>query len=75
MATRLELEIAEQPQVLRRMVEEQRPQIAAIARAIREAQPRYVMIVARGTSDNAARYAQYRSAHWRGWRSVWRRPR
>ncbi|HMM26646.1 MAG TPA: SIS domain-containing protein [Aggregatilineaceae bacterium] len=59
MATRLELEIAEQPQVLRRMVEEQRPQIAAIARAIREAQPRYVMIVARGTSDNAARYAQY----------------
>lgn len=59
MTTRLEAEIAEQPSVLRRLIEDERARIAAIARAIREAQPRYVMIVARGTSDNAARYAQY----------------
>lgn len=57
MTTWLEREIAEQPQVLHRLVEEERPHIAAIARAIRDAQPRYAMIVARGTSDNAARYA------------------
>ncbi|MDQ7035831.1 MAG: SIS domain-containing protein [Anaerolineae bacterium] len=30
-----------------------------IAQAIREAKPTFVMIAARGTSDNAARYAQY----------------
>lgn len=59
MTTRLEAEIAEQPSVLRRLIEDERARIAAIARTIREAQPRYVMIVARGTSDNAARYAQY----------------
>ncbi len=59
MTTWLEKEIAEQPEVLRRLVEEERPHIAAIARAIRDVQPRYAMIVARGTSDNAARYAQY----------------
>ena len=59
MTTRLEAEIAEQPPVLQRLIEDERARIAAIARAIREAQPRYVMIVARGTSDNAARYAQY----------------
>jgi len=59
MTTRLEAEIAEQPAVLRRLIEDERAPIATIARAIREAQPRYVMIVARGTSDNAARYAQY----------------
>lgn len=59
MKTWLESEIAEQPDVLHRMIEGERAHIASIASAIREAQPRYVVIVARGTSDNAARYAQY----------------
>jgi glucosamine--fructose-6-phosphate aminotransferase (isomerizing) len=59
MTTRLENEIAEQPEVLQRLLDDERSHIAQIARAIRDAQPRYVVIVARGTSDNAARYAQY----------------
>lgn len=59
MTTHLETEIMQQPDVLQRLLDDERPHIAEIARAIRDAQPRYVMIVARGTSDNAARYAQY----------------
>ena len=59
MTSRLENEIAEQPEVLQRLLDDERSHIAQIARAIRDAQPRYVVIVARGTSDNAARYAQY----------------
>jgi glucosamine--fructose-6-phosphate aminotransferase (isomerizing) len=59
MTTYLEREIAEQPEVLKRLVQEERAHIAEIASAIRRAQPRFAVIVARGTSDNAARYAQY----------------
>lgn len=59
MTTKLEHEIAEQPDVLQRLVDAERGHIESIARAIRDAQPRYAVIVARGTSDNAARYAQY----------------
>lgn len=49
-------EIAEQPTVLARLLERQAGAIAAIAG---EARPRYVLIAARGSSDNAARYAQH----------------
>jgi len=59
MSSHLEQEIAEQPRVLRRLIDDERRHIVEIARAIRGAQPRYAVIVARGTSDNAARYAQY----------------
>lgn len=59
MITHLEQEIAAQPDVLRRLLQAEFDHIGQIARAIRDAQPRYVVIVARGTSDNAARYAQY----------------
>jgi glucosamine--fructose-6-phosphate aminotransferase (isomerizing) len=59
MTTQLEREIAEQPDGLQRFLNEEQAHIAEIAREIRRAQPRYAVIIARGTSDNAARYAQY----------------
>jgi len=53
----LESEIREQPETIARLVAD--PMFATVAAAIREAAPHSVMIAARGTSDNAARYAQY----------------
>lgn len=58
-ASHLEQEIREQPQVLRRLLEAERDTVRQVARAIREADPRYVVLAARGSSDNAARYGQY----------------
>lgn len=55
----LEQEIAEQPQVMRRLLAEQADTARGIAAAIRAFDPAFVTIAARGTSDNAARYAQY----------------
>jgi len=52
-------EIHEQPEVLARLLDEQAGAAAQIAAAIRERDVRYAVIAARGTSDNAARYAQY----------------
>ena len=55
----LQQEINEQSAVLARLLEEQAENVEEIAAAIREFDPAYVLIAARGTSDNAARYAQY----------------
>ena len=55
----LRQEILEQPEVLQRLLEDERPAIERIAAIIRQAAPSYVMLVARGSSDNAARYGQY----------------
>lgn len=55
----LEKEIYEQPEVIARFLKEEAANVEAIAGAIREYDPAYVLIAARGTSDNAARYAQY----------------
>ena len=52
-------EIHEQPQVIQRLLTEEAENVQRIAQAIRESKPAFVMIAARGTSDNAARYAQY----------------
>jgi glucosamine--fructose-6-phosphate aminotransferase (isomerizing) len=52
-------EIAEQPEVLAHLLEEERDTVERIARTIRERRPRYVVLAGRGTSDNAARYSQY----------------
>ena len=52
-------EIAEQPSVLDRIVCDGRPEIVRVARAVRERRPRFVLLVARGTSDHAALYAKY----------------
>lgn len=55
----LQKEINEQPGVLARFLAEQSDNIEAVAASIRAFDPAYVWIAARGTSDNAARYAQY----------------
>lgn len=55
----LEQEIYEQADVIRRFVREELEVVHEIAAAIKKFAPSYVLIAARGTSDNAARYAQY----------------
>ncbi len=55
----LEREIKEQPQVLQRLLELESANIESIASQIRARAPRMVMLAARGSSDNAARYGQY----------------
>jgi len=57
--SRLSQEIREQPEVLARLLDEQSETAARIAAAIRERDVCYAVFAARGTSDNAARYAQY----------------
>jgi len=52
-------EIAEQPAVLERLLDSGFPRVEEVAGRIQAAAPRYVVIAARGSSDNAARYAQY----------------
>ncbi|MEU4495036.1 SIS domain-containing protein [Streptomyces sp. NPDC023998] len=52
-------EMAEQPTVLRRILEEGAPRIREVATAIAARRPRFVLLTARGTSDNAALYAKY----------------
>jgi glutamine---fructose-6-phosphate transaminase (isomerizing) len=54
-----EREIREQPDVVARLLERQRPAIDALAAELRRREPRYAVLAARGTSDNAARYAQH----------------
>jgi len=53
----LAAEIHQQPDVIANLI--QSPIFNTVAEAIRQANPRQVVIAARGTSDNAARYAQY----------------
>jgi len=52
-------EILEQPERLSHLLESQQETARKIAQTIRERQIHYVVIAARGTSDNAARYATY----------------
>jgi len=52
-------EIAEQPRSLERLLREGREQFAAACRLIEQADPRFVLLAARGTSDHAALYAKY----------------
>lgn len=52
-------EIHEQPKVLTQLLEQERETIQQLATAIKQRQVTYVVIAARGTSDNAGRYAQY----------------
>ncbi|MFI6152333.1 SIS domain-containing protein [Kitasatospora sp. NPDC051170] len=52
-------EMAEQPAVLRRILDEGAPKIREIAAEIAARKPRFVLLTARGTSDNAALYAKY----------------
>jgi glutamine---fructose-6-phosphate transaminase (isomerizing) len=52
-------EIAQQPDVVARLLERERPAIDALAAELRRREPRYAVLAARGPSDNAARYAQH----------------
>ena len=52
-------EINEQPQVLETLFKDQRENILEIAKMVRLRNPRYVFLAARGTSDNAGRFANY----------------
>lgn len=55
----IEQEINEQPEIIKNLLHREIEIVRKIAVAIREFNPTFVYIAARGTSDNAARYAQY----------------
>lgn len=55
----LQKEIAQQPAVIERLLNDGKALTEAVATAIRDFNPGFVCIAARGTSDNAAHYAQY----------------
>ncbi len=57
--TLMAAEIAEQPDVLSRLLRDGAADIAEVAQAIRQRAPRFVLFAARGTSDHAALYAKY----------------
>lgn len=57
--TILEREIHQQPAVLARLLTIEADHLAELAARIREAEPSFVLIAARGTSDNAALYGKY----------------
>lgn len=59
MSHQFEHEIKEQPEALARLLRDGRAAVAAAAAAIRARNPQWALIAARGSSDNAARYAQY----------------
>lgn len=58
MTSYLEREIAEQPAIVSHFIETQANHARQIAQDL-QGRFRYIVIAARGTSDNAARYAQY----------------
>jgi glucosamine--fructose-6-phosphate aminotransferase (isomerizing) len=55
----LHSEILEQPQILSHLLSSQKDTVEAIATTIRDRQPNFAFLAARGTSDNAGRYANY----------------
>jgi|YelNatPaOPRAMG01_1025707.scaffolds.fasta_scaffold10578_3 glucosamine--fructose-6-phosphate aminotransferase (isomerizing) len=55
----MRLEILEQPDWMDYVIEAEQEKVFALADAIRDRDIRYVLIAARGTSDNAATYAKY----------------
>lgn len=52
-------EIAEQPEVLERVLRDGTKAVDEVAAAVTARRPRFVLLTARGTSDNAALYAKY----------------
>jgi len=57
--TRLYLEIHQQPEVIRNLLSQPQEPIKKLASEIQSRGIRHVFIAARGTSDNAGRYAKY----------------
>jgi len=52
-------EIGQQPEVVARLLEREARALRAVAGELRRRRPRYAVLAARGSSDNAARYAQH----------------
>ena len=52
-------EILEQPDCLRRLLDNQRIEVERVAAEIKKRDIRFIFLAARGTSDNAGRYANY----------------
>lgn len=52
-------EILEQPQLLAKLLDDQHTAVTKVAETIRARSPKFVFLAARGTSDNAGRYANY----------------
>ncbi|EDM81873.1 SIS domain protein [Plesiocystis pacifica SIR-1] len=67
MTTHLEREIAEQPAKIEALIRDGLGAARDVAARIRGHGPRFVVIAARGTSDNAARYAKYLFGLRQGW--------
>jgi len=59
MTSRLTQEIGEQPEVAARLLDRLVPRLEVLREALTAAGSEQVLLVARGSSDNAARYAQY----------------
>lgn len=57
--TRLFQEIHEQPAIIQKLISQPQDAITALADEIRKRKIHHIFIAARGTSDNAGRYAQY----------------
>lgn len=55
----LEIDIYEQPEALQRLLTDERANIEKIATAVQERDPKFITLAARGSSDNAGRYAKY----------------
>ncbi len=58
-ATWLELELREQPEALARLLDARRDRAKELGALFRRRDVRYLLIASRGSSSNAARYAQY----------------
>src|ERR1035437_1004664 len=52
-------EIRQQPEALERTLARERRKVEAFKRALAKRRPRLIVLVARGTSDNAARFGRY----------------
>src|SRR6266536_1648926 len=57
--SRLLAEIGEQPAVVARLLERQTESVQSLARLVRDRDPRAIVLVARGSSDNASVYGRY----------------
>jgi glucosamine--fructose-6-phosphate aminotransferase (isomerizing) len=57
--TLLHEEIHQQPSVIQALLDQETERARTIAAALKTTEPRYVVLAARGSSDNAARYGNY----------------
>jgi glucosamine--fructose-6-phosphate aminotransferase (isomerizing) len=59
MSSQFEQEIYQQPHILAQFLSTNLAEVTRIVAALRQSDPQFVLIAARGTSDNAAIYAKY----------------